>query len=80
MTPEQFAYWLQGFVELNGGKQPTPAQWKSIKEHIAEVFTKVTPPVGEQPHPRTKTDAKSLEELLKSIEPRVTCSHDVRYC
>ncbi|MOA50053.1 hypothetical protein D3C78_1730250 [compost metagenome] len=45
MTPEQFAYWLQGFVELGGGAQPTPEQWRSISEHLQTVFTKVTPPV-----------------------------------
>ena len=46
MSPEQFAYWLQGFVELNKGAPPTPEQWKSITEHLGTVFTKVTPPVG----------------------------------
>lgn len=44
MTSKQFAYWLQGFVELNG-QQPNEAQWQSIKEHLATVFNKVTPPV-----------------------------------
>ena len=44
MTSEQFAYWLQGFVEL-GGERPTEAQWDSIKEHLQTVFNKVTPPV-----------------------------------
>ena len=44
MTPEQFAYWLQGCCELNPDmEQPTPAQWKAIKDHLATVFTKVTP-------------------------------------
>lgn len=41
MTPEQFAYWLQGFAELNG-QQPTESQWESIKEHSITVFSKVT--------------------------------------
>ena len=45
MTPEQFAYWLQGFAEMNAGQMPTAAQWKSICEHLATVFQKVTPPV-----------------------------------
>jgi hypothetical protein len=45
MTPEQFCYWLQGFSELSGDNPPTPEQWKSIREHIATVFKKVTPPV-----------------------------------
>ena len=45
MTPEQFTYWLQGFVELNG-TVPTTEQWQSIKEHLTTVFHKVTPPVA----------------------------------
>lgn len=45
MTPEQFAYWLQGFAELSGVAVPTTEQWKSIREHLATVFEKVTPPV-----------------------------------
>lgn len=44
MTPENFVYWLNGFVELNGNP-PTPEQWQSIKEHLQLVMTKVTPPV-----------------------------------
>jgi len=43
MTAELFAYWLQGFAELNQNP-PTAAQWQSIREHLATVFTKVTPP------------------------------------
>jgi hypothetical protein len=45
MSPENFAYWCQGFVELTGGAHPTPEQWKMIKEHLGLVFTKVTPPL-----------------------------------
>lgn len=45
MNAEQFAYWLQGFTELNPSvEQPTPEQWKSITEHLKTVFVKVTPP------------------------------------
>ncbi len=46
MNAQDFTYWLQGFVELNKGQVPGADQWKSIKEHLALVFTKVTPPVG----------------------------------
>lgn len=52
MDAQAFAYWLQGFVEMNGGKQPTPEQWKMITEHLQLVFTKVTPKLGE-PKPHT---------------------------
>ena len=43
MDAQNFAYWLNGFAELSGDNPPTKAQWKSIKEHLALVFTKVTP-------------------------------------
>lgn len=46
MTSEQFAYWLQGFSELNPG-QPSEEQWQAIREHLATVFDKVTPPLGD---------------------------------
>ena len=42
MTPEQFTYWLQGFVEIRGST-PTPGEWDIIKDHLATVFNKVTP-------------------------------------
>jgi hypothetical protein len=43
MTADQFAYWLQGFSELNASP-PTAEQWQSIRDHLATVFNKVTPP------------------------------------
>jgi hypothetical protein len=45
MDAQNFAYWLNGFAELSGDNPPTKTQWKSIKEHLALVFTKVTPPI-----------------------------------
>ena len=44
MDAQQFAYWLQGFAELQP-EPPTAEQWQSIREHLALVFQKVTPPV-----------------------------------
>lgn len=62
MTPENFAYWLQGFVELTQGQTPNPAQWKSIQEHLGEVFTKVTPAVAPP-----KVDSKPVEADVQKI-------------
>jgi hypothetical protein len=45
MQPAEFCRWLQGFAELNE-QAPSDAQWKSIREHLQLVFTKVTPPVS----------------------------------
>lgn len=51
MTSEQFCYWLQGFSELRDkpGDSPTAEQWELIREHLAPVFNKVTPPMLTQP-------------------------------
>ena len=43
MTPEQFAYWLQGFAELNPNTPPNTTQWKQIQDHLNTVFKKETP-------------------------------------
>ena len=48
MTPDQFTYWLQGFAELNEAP-PTAEQWQSIREHLALVFEKRTPPIDFAP-------------------------------
>lgn len=37
MTARDFVYWLQGFAEISG-KQPTAAQWATIRNHINLVF------------------------------------------
>lgn len=42
MNAQEFAYWLQGFVEL-GGERPSAEQWEQIKAHLQLVFKKVTP-------------------------------------
>lgn len=43
MSPEQFAYWLNGFVEMNPNAMVTGTQWQIIKDHLALVHKKVTP-------------------------------------
>lgn len=43
MTPENFVYWLQGYVELCGSREITHEQWVSIKQHLNLVLNKVTP-------------------------------------
>jgi hypothetical protein len=45
MTPEQFTYWLQGFVEIRDKEAVglTEKQWDIIKDHLQTVFHKVTP-------------------------------------
>jgi hypothetical protein len=68
MTPEQFAYWLQGFTELNPSmEQPTPEQWKSITEHLKTVFVKVTPEVQMAPLKINWPESGRVFDLAESI-------------
>ena len=55
MTPEQFVYWLQGFVEIREAEQVglTKREWDIIKDHLQTVFHKVTPQrdlIGSDPY------------------------------
>lgn len=65
MTPEQFAYWLQGFVELNGSL-PSETQWLQIKDHLKLVFEKRTPS-----HPAYQSPVIGIPQSFKL--PVVTC-------
>lgn len=72
MTPEQFCYWLQGFGELNADP-PTPEQWKSINEHLAEVFKKVTPAVQVVPKQISTTPLDFGRAVSTPITGVLTC-------
>lgn len=43
MTFEQFAYWLQGFMEIADPVELSPEEVQKIKDHLALVFQKLTP-------------------------------------
>lgn len=43
MTPEQFVYWLQGFMEVANPSTLTETQTQQIKDHLNLVFDKQTP-------------------------------------
>ena len=46
MTPEQFAYWLQGFMEMADPKELNTTQTQQIKDHLKLVFDKKTPEIS----------------------------------
>lgn len=79
MDAQNFAFWLNGFVELTQGQTPNPAQWKSICEHLATVFQKVTPPVQTGVLPGTPDPAvgvdwqKYFQHHPVSRQVHVTC-------
>jgi hypothetical protein len=49
MTPEQFTYWLQGFIEVENPKTLNLRQTKIIKDHLELVFKKETPNRNSRP-------------------------------
>ncbi len=46
MNSEQFAYWLQGFLEVANPKTLNETETAMIKEHLQLVFKKVTGPTS----------------------------------
>ncbi len=47
MNATEFAYWLQGFAEIQevsskDAEGLTPEQWQVVKDHLKLVFTNVT--------------------------------------
>lgn len=46
MTPENFCYWLRGYIELaDRDASLSPNQIKIINDHLDLVMTKVTPAI-----------------------------------
>jgi hypothetical protein len=43
MTPENFCYFLQGFIEVSGPVTMSKQQVQIIKDHLDLVFEKKTP-------------------------------------
>lgn len=85
MTPEQFTYWLQGFVEMHpDGLMIDTNQWKMVKDHLQTVFKKITPEpyyrgyrdtsgrFPENPEPYRATCQLGPDDVLLPKENRVT--------
>jgi hypothetical protein len=70
MTPEQFAYWMQGFAELTT-EPPTAEQWRSIRDHVASVFVPEPQIFRPQPRPFETLEAvREIRDQLDQLRPR----------
>lgn len=60
MSPENFIYWLQGFLEIADPAMLDDAQITIIKNHIKLVLTKVTPDIKIDPNGFDRIPKRSL--------------------
>jgi hypothetical protein len=65
MSPENFAYFLQGYFEISGATYLSEAQTQVVKDHLDLVFNKVTP---------NRTTATLLDKLDQPKNPIEVCS------
>lgn len=66
ITPEQFVYWLAGFLEISDSKSITAKQTQIIKDHLDLVFKKVTPNykvTSAMSYPNGVRDASSIPDV-----------------
>ncbi len=67
MTPENFVYWLQGFLEISETKTLSEKQVQMIRNHICLVLRKVTENFEELPTPLEATWPQNDPRDLKPI-------------
>lgn len=69
MNAQEFCYWLQGRAELLPDQPPTQAEWQMIREHLALVFRKVTPPLGVRENEFDRALRKLVEPRTPDVAP-----------
>ncbi len=81
MSPENFAYWLNGYFEVleaggDAADELTPEQVACIKDHLALVLTKRTPERGKKKKKAKQTvvakDGITLRELADGTKTKAT--------
>ena len=83
MTPENFAYWLQGLLEVGNPKSLDEKQTEMIKKHLALVFTNVTAgtsTIGTNIDKFNHDAGKKLLEESQKNQQLVSCISKVRLC
>jgi hypothetical protein len=80
MTPENFCYWLQGYIELSNCKSLSPEQTQMIRDHLNLVFkkeTKINTSAGIPTYPLKQTWGVFREDatsVLCTQDPTITPS------
>jgi hypothetical protein len=72
MTPEQFCYWLQGYIEITNPVHVNSEDLKKIKDHLTTVFNKVTPN-----YTRGIVDGTSLLKCTSSVSDMAALANNL---
>jgi len=87
MTPEQFVYWLQGFLEVSGASEMNEQQLRIVRDHLELVLSKRTPAYVQhtQPVPAPKWETVSGFQGTYPTGPKcgtcgVVCSEEGGTC
>lgn len=75
MTARDFAFWLQGFLELRGPGPMTAEQVDAVSKHLALVFIHEIDPSMPQPAPKTAHETKLDESHAQTTPPWAGSSH-----
>ena len=67
MTPQDFCYFLQGYLEISGTETLDARQTQIIKDHLDLVFNKATP-------------IRDLDKIKEAVEKINIREEGIRYC
>lgn len=67
MTSASFAYWMQGFFEIQNPTEITAEQTQIIKNHLNLVFKhEIDPAMGDQKHQDELNEIHNKKPIVKS--------------
>ena len=70
MSPQDFCYWLQGFLEMGNPKEMNEGQVKMLKNHLGLVFVNVTSDLPQESSPE-EPKKEILTDAAADVRSRV---------
>ena len=70
MSPHDFCYWLNGFLEIANPKELNKDQLEVVKKHLSLVFEKVT----------SESSPAKKSVLTDAVKSRTNYDPGKRYC
>lgn len=76
MNSIDFCFWLQGYFEISGSKEISPAQTEVVKAHLALVFVHEIDPLREKQTPATTEQLDNAHMGNAHLRPRPDGNND----